>query len=150
MDLDQPLPAIFPAGPSESRAVGSPLHLILHCSYSRTVWLLVAQWLDLPVLATNAQNVDSIHVWWNDLSFNLGERATTMAIYTAWDLYMEGTQEMIFRQQDFCKTMHCFNLSSNTFVSWRYLFMSSPMLRILQNRSWTSFPFSSHLSCKQI
>lgn len=89
MDLDQPLPAISSAGPSESRIVDSPLHLILHCSYSRTLWLLVAQWLDLPVLATNAQNADSIDVWWNDLTFNLGKRATTMAIYTAWDLWKE-------------------------------------------------------------
>uniref|UniRef100_A0A8R7TFV3 Reverse transcriptase zinc-binding domain-containing protein n=1 Tax=Triticum urartu TaxID=4572 RepID=A0A8R7TFV3_TRIUA len=44
----------------------SPLHLILKCSYARTVWQQVANWSDTPALATHAQETESIMEWSNE------------------------------------------------------------------------------------
>ncbi|XBH82686.1 hypothetical protein VPH35_071292 [Triticum aestivum] len=51
-----------------------PLHLILKCSYARTVWQQVANWSDTPALATHAQETESITEWSNEHTCNLPKK----------------------------------------------------------------------------
>lgn len=58
----------------------SLLHLILHCLFTRSVWLLAADWVGCQAVA---------NLWWNDVICPVQENNINVSIYTFWNLWKE-------------------------------------------------------------